>query len=198
MRRRLVIAVDCDDVLLETTPFLVKEYNHKFGTKVILGHAHMTSNPEWGTDDNDLILDRLSEIQNSKEYGEIKPIAEAVGAIQRLAKDNELHLITARSGSVEVATMVMLDKYFTGCFTSVEHVGRVRSKGEVCRQIKADVLIDDSISHLLSALEYGMPNGGALNFGNYIWNQLDSPIEGVVECYDWDAVEREVDKIAGS
>jgi 5'(3')-deoxyribonucleotidase len=196
MPRRLVIAVDCDDVLIETTLFLVRDYNNKFNTNVNLEDAHKPNNPDWGTDDNGLILDRLSEIQNSKEYAEIKPIAEAINAIHRLVKDNELHLITARDGSVEVATMAMLDRYFSGCFISVEHVGKARSKGEVCRQIKADILIDDNILHLLSALDYGMPSGGALHFGNYLWNQLGDPIEGVIECHNWEAVEREVHKIA--
>jgi 5'(3')-deoxyribonucleotidase len=195
MPRRLVIAVDCDDVLIETTRFLVKDYNNKFSTNVTLGDAHKPNNPDWGTDDNGLILDRLSEIQNSKEYAEIKPITEAINAIHRLVKDNELHLITARDGSVEVATMAMLDKYFSGCFKSVEHVGKARSKGEVCHQIKVDVLIDDNIRNLLSALDYGMPSGGAFHFGNYIWNQLDNPIEDVIECPNWGAVEREVQKI---
>lgn len=197
MQRRLVIAVDCDDVLIETTRFLVKDYNDKFGTKVELQDAHKPNNPAWGTNDDGLILDRLSEIQNSKEYAEIKPITEAINAIRRLAKDNEIHLITARDGSVEVVTMIMLDKYFAGCFTSVEHVGKSRSKGEVCRQIKADVLVDDNVHHLSSALEYGVPRGGALHFGNYIWNHLDNPIDGVVECHDWESVDREVQKIAG-
>ncbi len=195
MTRRLVIAVDCDDVLIETTRFLVQDYNKNFGTKVTLGDAHKPNNPDWGTDDSGLIMDRLSEIQNSKEYAEIEPIPDAVKAIHRLAKDNELHLITARDGSVEATTMAMLDKYFAGCFNSVEHVGKTRLKGEICRQIKADVLVDDNISHLLSAIEYGMPISGALHFGDYIWNQLDYPIEGVIECNNWESVEREVHKI---
>lgn len=197
MPRRLVVAVDCDDVLIETTRFLVDDYNNKFSTKVELKDAHKPGNPDWGTDDYGLVLDRLSEIQNSKQYAEIEPITEAVNAIRRLAKDNELHLITARDGAVEVATMVMLDKYFADCFTSVEHVGKTCSKGEVCRQIKADVLVDDNVRHLLSALEFGMPSGGALHFGNYAWNQLNDPVDGVVECHDWESVEREVQKIAG-
>lgn len=193
MSKRLIIAVDCDDVLIETTRFLVSEYNKKFGTHVTLKDAHVPNNPDWGTDDSSLILDRLSEIQNSKEYACIVPISEAIDAIKRLSVDNELHLITARNGSVEVATMAMLNEYFTGCFTSVEHVGKSRSKGEVCHQIKADVLIDDNVRHLISALENGVRCG--LHFGDYAWNHLDDPIDGVIECKDWTSIEEEIKKM---
>ena len=189
MSRRLVIAVDCDDVLIETTRFLVRDYNKKFDTHIALEDAHRPNNPDWGTDDSSLILDRLSEIQNTKEYAEIKPNTETIAAIHRLSKTNELHLITARDCSVEVTTMAMLDRYFKGCFTSVEHVGRSRSKGEVCRQINADVLVDDDIRNLISALECGLPPDGAFHFGNYIWNRTDKLPNGVVRVLNWIEVE---------
>lgn len=196
MSRRLVIAIDCDDVLIETTCFLVESYNKKFGTDVTLEHAHKPNNIEWGTDDDELMLGRLSKLQQTDEYARIEPIVEVVATVGRLAKEHELHLITARDGSVEAVTMAMLNKYLAGCFTTIEHVGKTRSKGEVCHRIGADVLIDDNIHYLMSAIENGLPLGGALHFGYYPWNQLDKPVEGVIECRDWEAVEREVLQIA--
>lgn len=198
MTRRLVIAIDCDDVLIETTRFLVDAYNKEFGTYVTIEHAHKPNNVEWGTDDDELVLSRLAVFQQTEEYAELEPIAEAITAVKRLAKRHELHLITARNSSVEAVTIAMLDKYLTGCFTTTEHVGKVRSKGEVCRRIGADILIDDNILYLLSAIENGLPPGGALHFGHYPWNQLNAPIEGVIKCRDWAAVEREVLGIARS
>lgn len=196
MPRRLVIAVDCDDVLIETTCFLVEAYNKEFGTDVTLERAHRPNNAEWGTDDDELVLNRLSNLQQTDEYAGLKPIAEAVAAVRRLTETHELHLITARNSSVEAVTMAMLNKYLAGCFTTIEHVGKTRSKGEVCHRIGADVLIDDNIHYLMSAIENGLPFGGALHFGYYPWNQLDKPVEGVIECRDWEAVEREVLQIA--
>lgn len=196
MSRRLVIAIDCDDVLLETTPFLVDAYNQKFGTNVTLEHAHASNNPEWGTDDSALILARLTDLQKTDEYCAVMPHPDAILAVRELAKDHELHLITARDPSIENLTRSMLDTYLSGCFTSMEHVGKDRSKGEVCRQIHADVLIDDNIRHLVSALEMGMSAGGALHFGDYVWNSVDTVPTGVVRCGTWRDVQNRIVEIA--
>ena len=48
--RRLVIAVDCDDVLLMTTPFFVDAYNRTFGTSVTLDKANNSQHDVWGVD----------------------------------------------------------------------------------------------------------------------------------------------------
>lgn len=195
--RRLVIAIDCDDVLIESTVFLVDAYNEKFGTMVTLEDAHSAGSGQWGTNDKGLILERLSAFQHTAEYAKITPIKEAVDAVRLLAKQHELHLVTARDKTVEKVTMTMLDEYLEGCFTTIEHVGKDRPKGEVCEEIGADVLIDDNLKHLVDALEHGMSPGGAIHFGQYPWNQSEGLPEGVVACYDWSAVLREVNNIAG-
>ena len=114
-----------------------------------------------------------------------------------MAVKHELHLITARPQSSEVITMAMLDNYLASCFQSVEHVGHDRSKGEICAQIGADVLIDDNMKHLVSALEHGVPANGALHFGDYPWNKQENLPDGVVKCLNWKQIMNEVTKIAG-
>lgn len=196
MTRRLVIAIDCDDVLIESTTFLVDAYNAKFGTKVTVERAHDPRNEEWGTLDYGLILERLSILQHTVQYAEIQPLPEAVSAVLDLAKNHELHLITARDKSVERVTMAMLDQYLPNCSTSIEHVGKDRSKGEVCKVLGADILIDDNMKHLIDGLAHGMPSGGALHFGDYPWNSSEVLPEGIVACSDWEAVVQEVHAIA--
>jgi hypothetical protein len=84
----------------------------------------------------------------------------------------------------------MLDEYFASCFTRVEHVGQTKTKGEVCREINADVLVDDNIKHLHSALEYGV--GSAVWFGNYAWQEDAAPSD-IIRCKDWPAVLEHID-----
>ncbi len=196
MARRLIIAIDCDDVLIETTEYIVDIYNQQYGTSVALDKSHDQNNEQWQVPDGELLIQRFNEIQSTEEYARLMPMPEALRVVKQLARDHELHLVTARDGSIEAITEAMLDEYLPGCFTSMEHVGRDRSKGEVCQQLKADILIDDSIRNLLSALEYDLPAGGALHFGEYAWNKVEPLPEGVVTCFDWEAVEREVERIA--
>ena len=195
--RRLVIAIDCDDVLIESTVFLVDAYNENFGTSVTLEHAHSAGSDQWGVQDTSLILERLTAFQHTAEYAKITPIKEAIDAVRLLAKQHELHLVTARDKSAEKVTMTMLDEYLKDCFTTIEHVGKDRPKGEVCEEIGADVLIDDNLKHLVDALEHGMAPGGPIRFGQYPWNQSEELPSGIVACHDWSAVLREIDYIAG-
>lgn len=191
--KRLIIAIDCDDVLLDSTEFIVKKYNDNYDTSVKIENAHLSGNTEWGSD-RDEVHRRIDMIQLSDEYGELKPSTKVMQIIQQLAKDHELHLVTARSEAVMDVTKRMLDTYFAGCFKTIEHVGYKRSKGEVCRAIAADVLVDDNVKHLQDAGECGVVN--LLWFGDYKWqNYQESPL-GVVRSGDWVAVKREVDRIA--
>ena len=196
MAKRLTIAIDCDDVLIETTEYIVDVYNQQYDTSVALDKSHDQNNEQWRVPDGTLLIQRFNEIQSTEAYARLVPMPEALRVVKQLARDHELHLVTARDGSIEAITEAMLDEYLPGCFTSMEHVGRDRSKGEVCQQLEADILIDDSIRNLQSALEYGLPAGGALHFGEYAWNRVEPLPEGVVTCFDWEAVEREVERIA--
>lgn len=197
MPRRLVIAIDCDDVLIPSTEYIVAAYNKLFGTSVTVARAHESGNDQWGTTDSALVMKRLSEIQLSEGYATQEPLDEAIIAVRALAADHELHLVTARDKQVEAVTLAMLDQYLHGCFSSVEHVGKDRSKGEVCRELRADVLIDDNTKHLVSALEQGLQVGGAIRFGDYQWNETVELPAGAVHCTTWADIQREVENIAG-
>ena len=197
MADRLIIAIDCDDVLIATTEYIVEVYNRQYGTSVTLERSHDPKNEQWGIDDGDVLLRRFSEIQSSEEYAKLVPIQEALRAVKHLSKNHELHLVTARDGSIELITEAMLDEYLPGCFTSMEHVGRERSKGEVCKQLRADMLIDDNLRNLQSALEHGLIPSGAVHFGDYPWNRTKVLPDGIVACKDWVEIIEKVESLAG-
>jgi hypothetical protein len=58
----------------------------------------------------------------------------------------------------------------------------LRSKAEVCQEIGAFALIDDSIGHVTGCAEIG--RRGIL-FGNYPWNQAEILHEDIIRCPDW-------------
>lgn len=192
--RRLVIAVDCDDVLLDSTAFIVGKYNEQYGAAVTLQEAHTPGNPDWGAE-RDEVYRRIDAIQLSREYGALAPTDEVITGVRELAAHHELHLVTARSEAVMSVTKRMIEQYFPGCFTSIEHVGQLRAKSEICCAINADVLIDDNIKHLHDAAENGIDH--LLWFGNYPWQvALEAPI-GVARCRDWQEAQQEIQRLAG-
>ena len=194
-KRRLVIAIDCDDVLVPSTEQIVQMYNGRFSTRVTLSNAHSSKNPEWGTD-RDTARSRIHDIQLTKEYGETPPFRDAVEVVNKLAKAHDLHLVTARPGHTMPITMVMLEQYFPGAFSEIEHVGLDGNKGAVCQRLAADFLIDDNLKHLVTAKECGTEN--LIWFGDYVWQQtkeLDALSSEVVRCLNWNEVEKEIDRV---
>jgi FMN phosphatase YigB (HAD superfamily) len=199
--RRLVIAIDCDDVLVSTGEMTIAAYNRKYGTKLTPEFYYDKATlATWGTDDDSLAIERVMEYERSPEYALIRPVQETVDVVNRLAALHELHLVTGRPDHLEEVTLGMLERYFSGCFTSVEHTNfyneKKRTKGEVCKLLGADILIDDHIGHGESVLVNGMKE--VIIFGDYPWNRHQALSAGMVRCFDWLGVEREINRIANA
>lgn len=191
--KRLTIAVDCDDVLVPSTEFIVDRYNELYGTRVSLAGAHTSQNPAWEASREEAI-ERVHAIQHSIEYGGLAPYTQAVEACQRLSRRYDLHLVTARPASILAVTSQMLERYFPGVFKEIMHIGPDGDKGTICQALAADVLIDDNIKHLQSARDCAVTS--CVWYGDYPWQQPSSDTQWALRCRDWGVVEREIERIA--
>jgi 5'(3')-deoxyribonucleotidase len=203
----LVIAIDCDDVLTDTLPKVVHDYNERYGTNVELQHMYREFDEvlaPFGVQNVQEAIQRLHSIYRQKGYYEaLQPVAGAVEAIKKLANKHELHVVTGRQSFLEAATKHTLDTYFPGAFTSVEHTNYykddtethavTRSKAEVCLEIGTDILIDDHVVHCEDVLNAGVKE--VILFGDYPWNKRDKLVPGVRRCNNWSDVLTEVERI---
>ena len=202
--RSLVIAIDCDDVLVPAGQITIDAYNSTYGTEIGLADLYDSPPEVWGVHEVDEVLKRLDVCLSASSDKFLQPFPEVAASIKRLAAKHELHLVTGRRDFLEPITRSTLDTFFTGCFRTIEHTNHYapsgeahlrRSKGEVCRQLGADILIDDHIAHIKSAIDAGVPN--AILFGEYPWSKTDTLPAGVTHCRDWSAAEAEIERIAG-
>jgi len=203
-KRRLVLAIDCDDVLVPTAPAIIRYYNERYGTQLGLEHMYRPATIDtWGTDDDDIAIERVNEFLQSEAHAALMPDAAAVESVRALAKEHELHLVTGRASFLEDLTKKMLADYFPGCFKTIEHTNFVvssrdvairRSKGEVCRSIGAHVLIDDHLQHGHSVLDAQLER--VIIFGDYPWNQEKNLAPRMVRCPDWSSVFMETERLA--
>jgi len=193
--RQLVIAVDCDDVLVPTTPFFVKSYNERYGTNVSLEQSHTEGDDIWGVS-HDAMLDRFAEMMKTEAYKQLGPSDDEIRILKELAEHHTLYLVTARKEEERTFTREMLDRVLPDVFTSMEFVGWTGSKGEVCKRLGVDVLIDDNARHLHDAIKEGLPKSGALLFADYPWNLPDQKHDDLTHCLTWQDVKLAVDSIA--
>src|SRR3546814_539521 len=75
--------------------------------------------------------------------------------------------------SIQAITEHWIDKHFTGVFSQI-HFGNpystsgvVRSKAEICKDIGACMLVDDSVRYAQNCQQQDIP---VILFGNYAWN----------------------------
>lgn len=193
--RRLVIAVDCDDVLVKTGEFFVTQYNQQYGTNVTLERSHDGTYDGWGVD-HATMLERFGEMLKTDEYKALGPEPEEIQILKELAKDHELHVVTARRAEERAGTQAMIDRDVPQVFQSLELVGFEGSKGDVCRRLGVDVLIDDNVRHLQDAVDKGLPSEGALLFGEYPWNTTSGFPDPFLRCPNWESVKQEINRLA--
>lgn len=197
--RRLVIAIDCDDVLMPSSEAIVAHYNQEYGTNVHVDDFYERNPGQWGVQSLEEVYDRIRMYFHSPQFkAEVKPYAEAVDAVKRLARRHELHLVTGRGSNVEAVTQAMVDEHFTSLFVSMEHTGSYkqpdgtfirRTKGEVCKAINADILIDDNLDHARSVIEHGIDT--VLLFGTNAWTDKEK-LAGAIRCQGWSDVLSEI------
>lgn len=117
----------------------------------------------------------------------LNPIPHALEVLQELKKDYELHIVTSRQFAIEDHTMRWIEQHYPGVFTEVHfgnhysRAGKVRSKPEICQEIGAVLLIDDSLQYAMHCYKAKIP---VLLFGDYAWNQKHSVCSTLFDNHD--------------
>lgn len=188
MKKR-IIAIDCDDVIVETAPAIVRFYNERFGAQLEFKNFYSSDLSAWAADDKETAMRRVDEFLRTPEYQQLAPLQEAIEVIRELKAHHELHIVTGRSDFLAQATEDMLQQYFPDIFKSVEYTNffgdKPRSKADVCTTLGADLLIDDHLHHATVVAACGTE---VYLFGDYPWNQADQLPENVRRVAGWQEI----------
>ena len=199
--RRLVLAFDCDDVLIQTASKVMNHFESSYNIVVDPAHFYSGTAKQWGVGDLRTVNRRIERYFKDYSHELLVPDPEALIAIPALARVHELHLVTGRAEFMEPITQQMADEHFPGCFASITHTNFFkprfrRTKGQVCKELGVDVLTDDHLKHCESVLDAGIEN--AILFGDHAWNRSEMPLRaGIVRGIDWTRTQMEIAKIAG-
>jgi hypothetical protein len=107
----------------------------------------------------------------------LDPIPHARDTLLRLKDKFDLHVVTSRQFAIQDATLEWIETHFPGVFSMIHfgnhysREGKVRSKAEICKDIGAVLLIDDSLQYAYQCHSSNIP---VLLFGEYAWNQKHS------------------------
>ena len=186
---KTIVAIDCDDVIVGTTPAVIANYNALYGTNVLLSAFYGLDDSVWGTDDATAIK-RVQEFHMTPEFQQMPPFKEAIEVIAQLADKYELHVVTGRHDFLAQATSAMLQEYFPDIFQSVEFTNYFSdsstSKASICTAMGARYLIDDHLHHANVVAQAGID---VLLFGDYPWNQAEVLAPNITRVKDWHAAQ---------
>lgn len=185
-----VLACDVDGVLFPLLSHFLEDYNNSHGTNL--------TPADFKTYDFDGPLglsvpetvDKIYAFLRA-DHSHIEPLEEAEYALERLETRFTPEIVTARHSDFETSTWQWLQEKLPNRFTAIKSVGyapimeRPVTKVEICKQIGAVALIDDSLGHVRLCPPEGID--GVL-FGDYSWNQSDELPRGVTRCEDWPKV----------
>ena len=180
--QKIVVAVDCDEVLCSFVEGINSWHSRVHGTSLPLSaytSTHFARVPGWG--DDAVADDKVQAFfAGSPEWLGLAPLPGAAQALAALRADFpflDLQVVTARSTRQRADTLAWLGAHFPGLFSDVhflsayENAARVdapaRSKGQVCRELGAVALLDDSPSYCATAAQH-VPL--VLLFSRVAWN----------------------------
>jgi uncharacterized HAD superfamily protein len=192
-----LIAIDIDDVIADTSEAIRLWGNEKSGIEMtkedysIEGEYWGYYERVWDQKNLNSVLffdDAEAAIINSEI--QVPLLAGASFAIRELAKQFRIVLITSRNPLLEAITRKWLDEHFEGLDVELYFAknpknisGSSKTKGQLCKELGAFLLIDDNVDHCQSMLDEGLE---AVLFGTYGWQPYVP--EGAIRCNDWPAV----------
>lgn len=194
-----VIAIDIDDTLGDFVGPMLSFYNEKYRTNFKPTDLRSYRfNELFGCPHID---EAVRRIDNFIHYGikDLKPLPGAGEVIKKLSRKNNLVVVTSRPSNWEQVTIDWIDKNFPDCFSKIyfshnhyTDLGKdKRKKHEICRDLQADLLIEDSIDyathcavqkdHIMRVFLYNQP-----------WNKCDKLPERVERVHSWEEIGRKL------
>lgn len=182
------IGVDLDEVLSHSMPELIAFHNNTYGTK--LKTEDFTSyhfDKVWGGTLAEAI-DKVEIFHKTQYFKNIKPMEGAKEVLEKIKKNNELFVITARRDNIRKETEEWINKYFPNIFSKIyftdefSHAStKSTTKKIICDNLDIDIFIEDNINY---AFECAGPNRKVFLIDRP-WNQTVTLPQNIMRVHSW-------------
>lgn len=185
------IGIDIDNVLAELSDALHLWHEEKYNySKTTQERTQFGLAFSWNCSQEEATK-RLLEFYQSKEFKETTPVKGAIKAIDKLAKEHELHAITARPVHIEEETLKWIDKHFSlKNFKKIHINGQcinkevVKTKTDICQELGIKLMIEDALHFADDCAEKGIK----VLLLDWPWNQKDKLHSNITRVKDWDEI----------
>ncbi len=185
----MIIGVDLDDVLLSFFDTFCNYINTHRGTSYTrnsLTSFYLESSWGWSTEE---ASKAIREFYASHEHISAAPVTGAQEAIARIGKKHELHIITSKPDYLREATEKWIERFYPDSFKRIHFTNQFhsesikRTKAQVCKEIGATILIDDSLENARNVAAEGIK----VFLLDAPWNR-EEVIPPIVRAYSWEEI----------
>lgn len=193
---RETIAVDADDVLAAEREGIRLYINQHNGVS-LTADDYAVEGPYWGywehvwQQDEETARSWFKDYLDSGVQASHPLVSGALEGIGKLQENYDLVVVTARQDHLFDITQAWLEQHFPSVFRDLVFVrlwskDREATKAEICNELGAKYLIDDSVDHCNLAAEAGIQS---LLFGDYGWNRNPEYLHpGIVRVAGWQSI----------
>jgi uncharacterized HAD superfamily protein len=182
----MIIAIDIDEVLADSITTWRKYVSEEYDIQVTEKELGEIPYLSFIGDTTEQRSERIRVFNDSKYFWENRPLEGAVEAIELLARDHTLKIVTSRPIGIKNQTIEWLERYFPGKFSEIHFnnensaktyaLGDGVHKGDMLEGIGAEVFLDDYLEYV-----NGCPKNIRAILFEKPWNQgnIDSNVTRV-------------------
>ena len=153
MDKRIRVAVDLDEVVVQFVEEITKYYNKLFNKNLKLQDYDGRFWSDVWVVTQDQVNRTICDFSTTFEFANLLPIPGSFDTLKKL-KDTghfEFYIVTARGEQLQKATMAWIEKHFDGIFSGIEFgntfgqdVTKIKKeKSKICEELGCIFLIDD-------------------------------------------------------
>lgn len=187
--KKLRIGIDLDDVVFDFVNFLIKNYQEKFGKNILFEEISSFYFEKVFNLSREEINLFFKEIFTKDSVLNMDLCEFAKEVIFGLSKDNEIFFITSRVDARE-GTLESLNKHFSEInfelfFSSNPYCGnKGKTKGQICKDLGIDFMIEDSKEHSEVCAEYGIK----VFLLEKPWNKQTKEHKNIIKVKSWEEI----------
>lgn len=157
----LHIAWDVDDMLGNFVGALIRWNNRKGYPRLRMEDVHDYNLSKIFQCPIEETIRRVDEFVESPEFEGIEPYPQTQEVVRQLPMCRH-SAVTGRRRALQERTRLWVEKHFPASFTGVHAVeanplnGNIHGKADICKEIGADVLLEDAPMHIESCLAAGL------------------------------------------
>lgn len=171
-----IIAIDIDEVLVPFLPALTRFYTRETNIKVKPPRRYPYHYAPLFNITEEESSELVKKFYETSFHANLRAIRGSKEMVAKLSENNTLIAVTGRQSYARDPTEKLIKNHFRDSFKDIIYCDhfttKARSKAQICKEISADLLIDDNYESCRECLELAIPAVNFTGWPLYPWCEI--------------------------